>query len=92
MELIRQIVQIYDNYGLETEVLAASVRHPLHVVEAAMAGADVATIPLDVIKKLLKHPLTDAGVATFTADWEAYQQALGAETPADTAGTSGDGR
>lgn len=82
MDLIRSIVQIYDNYGLETEVLAASIRHPIHVKEAAEAGADVATIPLDVIKKLLKHPLTDAGVATFTADWEAYQKALGAETPA----------
>lgn len=73
MELIRQIVQIYDTYGYETEVLAASIRHPMHVVESALAGADVGTMPLDVIKKLVEHPLTDAGLAKFLADWEALQ-------------------
>ena len=75
MELIRQIVHVYATYGFETEVLAASIRHPLHVAQAAEAGADVATIPLDVIKKLLKHPLTDSGLKTFTDDWEKLQKA-----------------
>lgn len=75
MELIRQIVHVYATYGLETEVLAASIRHPMHVVQAAEAGADVATIPLDVIKKLLQHPLTASGLATFTKDAEALAKA-----------------
>ncbi len=78
MELIRQIVQIYDNYGYETEVLAASIRHPMHITEAAVAGADVATMPLDVIKKLLDHPLTDIGLERFLADWKDYEEALSA--------------
>ncbi len=73
MELIGQIVQIYSNYGYETEVLAASIRHPLHVVESAMMGADVATIPFNVITQLLKHPLTDSGLERFMADWEAFE-------------------
>lgn len=73
MELIRQIVQIYDTYEYETEVLAASIRHPMHVVDCAMAGADVATMPLDVIKKLISHPLTDSGLDKFLADWDALQ-------------------
>jgi transaldolase len=68
MDLIRQIVTIYKNYGFETEVLTASVRHPVHFVEAAMIGAHVATLPLKVIKQLLKHPLTDVGLAQFLAD------------------------
>ncbi len=78
MELIEQIVQIYANYGLETEVLAASIRHPMHVVEAALIGADVATMPLGVIKKLLDHPLTDIGLERFLADWKEYEGALSA--------------
>lgn len=77
MELVGQIVQIYANYGLETEVLAASIRHPMHVVESALAGADVATMPLSVIKQLIKHPLTDSGLERFLADWQAYQKAAG---------------
>lgn len=68
MELIQQIVTIYRNYGLETEVLAASIRHPVHVVQASLLGADVATIPYKVIQQLLKHPLTDVGLAKFLAD------------------------
>jgi transaldolase len=69
-ELIQQIVDIYANYPeLETQVLAASIRHPLHVVESALAGADVATIPYGVMKRLLDHPLTDIGNAKFLADW-----------------------
>ncbi|HXV75545.1 MAG TPA: fructose-6-phosphate aldolase [Candidatus Polarisedimenticolaceae bacterium] len=69
MELIRQIRAIYDNYGFETEILAASIRHPMHVVEAALAGADVATMPLNVIHQLLQHPLTDIGQEKFLADF-----------------------
>jgi transaldolase len=68
MVLIRQLVQIYDNYGFETQVLAASVRHPVHVVESALAGAHVATLPHKVIHQLLQHPLTASGLATFMAD------------------------
>ncbi len=70
MELIREIRTIYDNYGYATEILAASIRSPLHLTDAALAGADVATMPLSVIKQLIKHPLTDAGQAKFLADWE----------------------
>ena len=68
MELIQQIVTIYRNYGFKTQVLTASVRHPVHFVQAAMIGADVATLPLKVIKQLTKHPLTDLGLAQFLAD------------------------
>ena len=68
MELVQQLVTVYGNYGLETKVLAASIRHPVHVVEASMIGADVATIPHKVIHQLLKHPLTDIGLARFLAD------------------------
>lgn len=70
MALIEEIVQIYDNYGFETEVLVASIRHPMHLVEAALIGADVATIPFAVIEKLFKHPLTDIGLEKFLADWD----------------------
>lgn len=73
MELISQIRQIYDNYGFGTEILAASLRHPLHVAQAAMAGADIATIPYDVIAKLLNHPLTDIGLKRFLDDWAKLQ-------------------
>ena len=70
MQLIRDIVQIYDNYGFETEVLAASIRHPMHIVDCALAGADVATIPFKVITQLVKHPLTDKGLEGFLTDWK----------------------
>jgi transaldolase len=70
MQLIRDIVQIYDNYGFATEVLAASIRHPMHIVDCALAGADVATIPFKVIQQLVKHPLTDKGLEAFLADWK----------------------
>jgi transaldolase len=76
MELIEQIVQIYDNYGYETQVLAASIRHPIHVVESALAGAHVATIPFDVIGKLIRHPLTDLGLEKFLSDWKAYEASV----------------
>ena len=70
MEIIRQIKTIYDNYAYKTEILAASIRHPMHVVEAAMAGAHIATMPLSVIQQLIKHPLTDSGLKKFLSDWE----------------------
>jgi len=70
MDLISQIVRIYTNYGFETEILVASVRHPMHVVEAAMHGADICTIPFSVINKLFNHPLTDVGLENFLKDWE----------------------
>ena len=73
MELIEQAVTIYTNYDLDTEVLVASVRSPNHVVEAALMGADVATIPPKVIKQLVQHPLTDKGLAAFLADWNELQ-------------------
>ena len=70
MELIEQIVTIYDNYGFDTKVLVASVRHPIHIVQAGMLGAHVATIPFKVLEQLYKHPLTDAGLERFLADWK----------------------
>jgi transaldolase len=73
MALVEQIITIYNNYGFSTEVLVASVRHPLHVVQAALLGADVATIPPDVVKQLVAHPLTDLGLAKFMADWHKLQ-------------------
>jgi transaldolase len=74
MDLIRQIVTIYRNYQYETQVLVASVRHPLHVVEAAMIGADICTIPFKVIEQLIKHPLTDIGLQKFLEDWNKSQK------------------
>lgn len=73
MGLIRDIVQIFKNYGYETEVLAASIRHPVHVIECAKAGADVVTMPADVLEKMWKHPLTDAGFATFREHHKKYK-------------------
>jgi transaldolase len=70
MDLVENIVTIYNNYSFNTEVLVASIRHPLHVVEAALMGADIATIPFNVISKLIKHPLTDIGLKKFLDDWE----------------------
>jgi len=70
MDLISQIVQIYNNYGFVTEVLVASVRNPLHLVDAALMGADVATVPFKVIEQLIKHPLTDVGLKKFLEDWQ----------------------
>ena len=75
MELIQEIVEIYANYDFETEILVASVRHPIHLVHAARMGAHVATMPFKVIEQLLKHPLTDSGLAKFLADWETTQGA-----------------
>lgn len=69
MDLIQQVVEIYANYAFDTEVLVASVRNPMHVVQAALMGADVCTVPLKVIEQFLKHPLTDIGLEKFLADW-----------------------
>jgi transaldolase len=76
MQLIREIRVIYDNYGYDTKILAASIRHPLHLVQAAMASADVATVPFSVIQQMMKHPLTDQGLAKFIADWEKNEAVL----------------
>lgn len=69
MDLIEDMMQIFENYGIQTEVIAASIRHPLHVLEAAKAGADIATIPYKVLQQMIKHPLTDLGVQAFLKDW-----------------------
>lgn len=70
MQLIDQIVEIYNNYAFDTEIIVASVRNPLHVLESALLGADIATIPYDVLRKLASHPMTDKGLAAFLKDWE----------------------
>ncbi len=70
MNLIREIRQVFDNYKFSTQILVASVRHPMHVVESAKIGADVVTLPPDVLGKMLKHPLTDVGLKNFLVDWE----------------------
>jgi len=70
MSLIAEIVQIFDNYDFETEILVASVRHPRHVVDASLIGADICTMPAEILEKLVKHPLTNAGIERFLADWE----------------------
>ena len=74
MEIVGEIITIYNNYGFETEVIVASVRHPRHVLEAALMGADIATIPFKVIDQLAKHPLTDRGIEMFLADWKKVPQ------------------
>ncbi|MCE9625087.1 MAG: fructose-6-phosphate aldolase [Deltaproteobacteria bacterium] len=70
MDLIRQIRTIYNNYGIKTQILAASIRNPIHFLESALVGADVATVPMSVIKQLTQHPLTDLGIERFLKDWE----------------------
>jgi len=74
MGVVSEIMDIYDNYAFDTEVIVASIRNPLHVVEAARMGADIATIPYAVIRQLIKHPLTDIGLAKFLKDWEKVPQ------------------
>jgi transaldolase len=70
MELVEQIIAIYNSYGFETEVIVASIRNPIHVLDAALMGADISTIPYKVIQQLIKHPLTDSGLDKFLADWK----------------------
>lgn len=74
IKLIEEIVTIYGNYDFETQVLAASIRHPMHIIDSALVGADVATCPLNVIEQLFKHPLTDIGLEKFLKDYEASQK------------------
>jgi len=69
MEVVADTAEIFSNYGIETQIIAASIRHPLHITQAALAGADIATVPYDVLMKALKHPLTDIGIERFLADW-----------------------
>jgi transaldolase len=73
MDLVEDMMTVYENYDFATEVIVASIRHPLHVVEAALIGADIATIPFKVIDKMYKHPLTDIGIERFLADWKKVQ-------------------
>jgi len=70
MDLVEQILTIYENYGFDTEVIVASIRNPIHVLDAALMGADIATIPFKVIQQLIRHPLTDIGLEKFLADWK----------------------
>jgi transaldolase len=81
MEIIQQIRQVYDNYGFETKILAASIRHPQHLVQSALLGADVATVPFKVIGQMLKHPLTDTGLKRFLEDWDKAKSAVGGTSP-----------
>jgi transaldolase len=70
MQVIEEIMEIFCNYDIQTEVIVASIRHPIHVIESARLGADIATIPPDVLRKMIKHPLTDTGIKSFLKDWE----------------------
>jgi transaldolase len=79
MALVKDVKQIYRNYGFETQILVASIRNPLHVIEAALVGADIATMPANVYQSLLKHPLTDIGLARFLEDWRKAEPALKAQ-------------
>jgi len=77
MDIVADLAEIFEIHDIETEIIAASIRHPRHVTEAALAGAHIATCPYDVLKKMVQHPMTDAGIARFLADWEAAQKARG---------------
>ena len=79
MDLIADIIQIFDHYDYDCEVLAASLRHPLHIVEAARMGADIVTMPMSVFSKLLTHPLTDSGLKRFLEDWETVKAQMAAK-------------
>jgi len=81
MGVLRTICDLYAVQGYQTKVLAASLRHPMHVVEAGLAGADIATMPFDVFRQLVQHPLTDIGLERFTKDWERLQEELGGRGP-----------
>ena len=83
MALLRDIIEIYRQYGYETQVLAASLRHPMHIVEAAKLGADIATMPYKVFEQLFKHPLTDRGLEAFLKDWGKAREVLGEILPAE---------
>jgi transaldolase len=74
MQIVEEIMEIYYNYDIETEVIVASIRHPIHVIDAARLGADIATVPPDVIRKMVKHSLTDVGIKKFLDDWEKVEK------------------
>jgi len=74
MELVEQILTIFENYGFPTQIIAASIRSPLHVLDAALAGSHIATVPLKILKQLMSHPLTDKGIEAFMKDWQAKQK------------------
>jgi transaldolase len=76
MEVVRELVAMVETHGLESEVLAASIRHPRHVTEAALAGSHIATVPLKVLRQMVQHPLTETGIQKFRKDWEAAQSAV----------------
>ena len=76
MESVSQIVQVFQNYSIQTEIIVASIRNPMHVLDAAMMGADIATIPFKVIEQLTKHPLTDRGIENFLKDWEKVKKRM----------------
>jgi transaldolase len=80
MQVVRELVEIVSTYGLETEVLAASIRSPRHVTEAALAGAHIATVPLKVLTQMIHHPLTESGTETFRRDWDAARKAAGSRS------------
>ena len=82
MIVVRELVTIVDTYDLDAEVLAASIRHPRHVTEAALAGAHIATLPIKVLTQMVHHPLTDSGIETFRHDWEAAQAGAKAKAKA----------
>ncbi len=77
LKMLEEIVVIFNNYAFDTEIIAASIRHPMHVVEAALMGVDIVTMPFAVLEKLFKHPLTDVGIERFMKDWEEYKKAMG---------------
>ena len=77
MGLIEETATVFKNYGLPTQIIAASIRHPLHVTQAALLGADIATVPFKVLRQMVQHPLTDAGIKKFLADWETVKSRLG---------------
>ncbi|MBE0446516.1 MAG: fructose-6-phosphate aldolase [Actinobacteria bacterium] len=74
VEILDSIVSIYDIYGINTEIISASIRHPLHVIQSALAGADIATVPYSILKAMVKHPLTDTGIKKFLEDWKTLQE------------------
>jgi transaldolase len=77
MQLVEDIVEIFGNYSISTEVIAASIRNPIHVIRAALSGAHIATIPPEILTKMVRHPLTDAGIKKFSEDWEKLRKGLG---------------
>jgi len=76
MRMLEEIIEIYENYGFETKIIAASIRHPMHVVNAALMGVDIVTVPFGILERMFKHPMTDLGIKRFTEDWKKYLKSL----------------